>query len=72
MTPRQRQLATIHREITDRISIDVICVENQAQIAEYLGIEKYKVYDRLGIDGRLVGTAYRGPVPESTTPTARS
>ncbi|MDQ1327149.1 MAG: Uroporphyrinogen deCOase protein, partial [Candidatus Poribacteria bacterium] len=36
MNSRERQLATIRREPTDRISVDAICVENQAEVAKYL------------------------------------
>ncbi len=63
MTPRERQLATIRHEITDRISIDAICIENQDKIAEQLGIDVGDVYDRLGIDGRVVAARYAGPEP---------
>ena len=42
MTPRERQLSVIRREIPDRISVDAICVENQPQIADFLGIEPGK------------------------------
>ena len=63
MTPRERELATIRHEHTDRISTDVICVENQEEIAAYLGIEQNGVYDRLGIDGRIVVAGYRGGLP---------
>lgn len=64
MTPRERQLATIRHQVTDRVSIDAICIENQEKIAEYLEIEVSDVLDRLGIDGRIVAPAYLGELPE--------
>jgi len=63
MTPRERQLATIRRETTDRISLDVICIEIIPQIAEHLGVAQDAVYDRLGIDGRIVAAPYLGERP---------
>jgi uroporphyrinogen decarboxylase len=63
MSPRERQLATIRRESADRISLDVICIEIVPQIAEHLGIEQGAVYDRLGIDGRIVAAPYVGDRP---------
>ena len=63
MTPKQRQLATIRREPTDRISLDAICVENTQQIAELLGCPESEVHDRLGIDGRVVAAGYMGEAP---------
>jgi uroporphyrinogen decarboxylase len=63
MTPRERQLATSRHELPDRISVDVICIENQPQIAELVGIEAGGVYDRLGIDGRIVSAGYTGALP---------
>lgn len=62
MTPRQRQLATIRREIPDRIAIDAICVENTKEVAAHLGIAPEAVLDRLGIDGRVVTAGYTGKV----------
>lgn len=64
MTHRERQLATIRHEATDRISVDAICIENGAQIAEYLGIPEDAVLDRLGIDGRIIFAGnYLGTIP---------
>ncbi len=64
MIPRERQLATIRHEATDRISVDAICIENTAQLAAYLGIAEDAVLDRLGIDGRIVAAgSYRGELP---------
>ncbi len=60
MTPTERQLAAILREPTDRISLDAICVENVAQVAELLGCAETEVHDRLGIDGRVVAAGYAG------------
>ena len=64
MNPRERQLATIRHEPTDRISVDAICVENVANIAEYLKIELSAVLDRLGIDGRIISANYIGKIQE--------
>jgi len=64
MTPRQRQLSIIRREVPDRISVDAICVENQPQVAEFLQIDTRAVLDRLGIDGRIVSAPYLGEVAE--------
>jgi len=61
MKPKDRQLAAIRHEQTDRISIDAINVENAAAIAEYLGIPEASVYDRLGIDGKIIVPPYTGP-----------
>ena len=60
MTSRERQLSTIRHEIADRISVDAICVENQPQIAHFLGIRPEAVLDRLGLDGRIVSAGYLG------------
>lgn len=62
-TPRERQLATLRHELCDRISVDAICVENQAEIAVFLGIEPAQVLERLGLDGRIVSAGYTGPLP---------
>jgi len=64
MNSRERQLATIRHEPTDRISVDAICVENVAEIASYLQIEASAVLDRLGIDGRIISAGYLGKVRE--------
>jgi len=64
MNSRERQLATIRREPTDRISVDAIWVENQAEIAKYLDIDPATVLDRLGIDGRWLSAPYTGKVRE--------
>jgi len=54
MLPRERQLAAINRTAADRISIDSITVENQEKLCEYLNIAPNALYDRLGIDGRIL------------------
>jgi len=64
MNSRERQLATIRHEPVDRISVDAICVENVAEIANYLQIEPSAVLDRLGIDGRIISAGYLGKVRE--------
>ena len=60
MNSRERQLAAIRHEPTDRISIDAISVENQAEVAKYLNIDPANVLDRLGIDGRILSAGYTG------------
>lgn len=60
MTPRERQLATIRRQPTDRVSTDVIGIENLPEIAALLGIDQEQVLDHLGIDGRLIAAWYTG------------
>jgi uroporphyrinogen decarboxylase len=62
MNSRQREMATILRQSTDRISIDAICVENEAAVAAYLGIEPTEVVKSLGLDGRIVAAPYTGAV----------
>jgi uroporphyrinogen decarboxylase len=63
VTSRERQLATIARKPTDRISLDVICIEIIPALAEYLGVAPEGVYDRLGIDGRIVAAPFIGAAP---------
>ena len=62
MNHKQRQLAAIRHELTDRISVQATAVENDQAIAEHLGIDVSQVWDTLGIDGRVVGAAYTGAV----------
>jgi len=64
MNSRERQFATIRREIPDRISVDAIAIENQVEIARFLGIETSDVLERLGIDGRIVSAPYIGEISE--------
>lgn len=64
MNSRERQLAVICHEHTDRISVDAICVENQAEVAKFLDIDPSTVLDRLGIDGRIISAGYKGKVRE--------
>ena len=61
MKPRDRQLAAIRHEVTDRVAIDAIHVENLAAIGRFLGVSEAEAYARLGIDGRIVCPAYTGP-----------
>lgn len=66
MTPRERQLATLRHEETDRISVDAICVENTQEIAAYLGIGESEVLARLGLDGRINAPGgYTGVTPRA-------
>lgn len=61
VTPRERQLAAVGHELTDRASLDAIRIEHQDAIAAFLGIDAAQVHERLGMDGRLVAGAYCGP-----------
>jgi len=60
MNSRERQLATIRHQIPDRISVDAIAIETQFEIADFLGIERSTVLDRLGTDGRVILAPYVG------------
>jgi uroporphyrinogen decarboxylase len=64
MNSLQRQIATIRHEIPDRISVDAIAIENQVEIARFLDIEASTVYNRLGIDGRIISAPYIGELLE--------
>ncbi|MCP4752682.1 MAG: hypothetical protein GY866_17485 [Proteobacteria bacterium] len=67
MTPKERQLAAIRRELTDRVSVDAMFIYNQAEIASHLGVEARGLLDRLGIDGRVVLLEYQN---EFTAPSS--
>jgi len=64
MNSRERQLAAIRHEPTDRISVDVITIDDPAAIASHLQIESSEVMQRLGIDGRLMSAPYVGKLRE--------
>ncbi len=71
MTHRERQLAAIRREVTDRPSVDAMWVYNAVAIAEHSGIAAEDVSDRLGFDGRMVLLGYEGEFgfdPNGTNP----
>jgi uroporphyrinogen decarboxylase len=76
MNSRDRQLATIRHEIPDRISVDAIAIETQFEIADFLGIERRTILDRLGTDGRVILAPYIGspehPVDGAAEFTARA
>ena len=76
MNSRERQLAAIRHEIPDRISVDAIAIETQFEIADYLGIERRDILDRLGTDGRVILAPYIGapdsPVDGAAEFTARA
>jgi len=59
MTPKERQLAAIRREPTDRTPVDAIWIYNQKEIAEYLKIDQKRVLEHLGFDGRPVLLEYK-------------
>lgn len=65
MTSRDRVLAAIRHEAPDRIPVDAICIENQPQIAAWLGIDLAQVPDALGLDGCIVSAPYTGPAPDA-------
>ncbi|MCL2813601.1 MAG: hypothetical protein FWD23_03275 [Oscillospiraceae bacterium] len=55
MTHKERQLATIHRKNTDRVSTDVIRVENGEKIlGKPVNYDSEELLTLLGIDGRIV------------------
>ncbi|MDP6544444.1 MAG: uroporphyrinogen decarboxylase family protein [Phycisphaerae bacterium] len=58
VTHKERQLAAIRHEVSDRASADAIWVDNAEAIAEFLGIGPKEVSSRLGLDGRLVVLEY--------------
>lgn len=58
MTHRERQLAAIRREPTDRPSVDAICIEIMPQIGAYLGVSECEVPDALGLDGRITAAGW--------------
>ena len=60
MSPRERQLATIRHDLPDRISVDAIAIETQFEIADYLGVERADILERLGTDGRVILAPYVG------------
>ncbi|MCC6445132.1 MAG: hypothetical protein IT210_16945 [Armatimonadetes bacterium] len=65
MTSRQRQLAAIRHEMTDRISVDAICVETPREITSFLNIAPDQVLQRLGLDRRAVTAGgYAGEFPD--------
>jgi len=75
MTHKERQLAAIRHEETDRVSVDAICIEIVPEIAALLGIpaESDVVSDRLGLDGRCVAAwQYLGEYPRAVDGTALS
>ena len=45
MTPKERQLAAIRGELTDRISVDAIYIHNQPEIAKLIGASSNQVLD---------------------------
>ncbi|MBI2193322.1 MAG: hypothetical protein HYU36_15205 [Planctomycetes bacterium] len=63
MNHRDRQLAAIRHEQTDRISVDAISIEIADPIAKHLGMPDNQVLERLGLDGRIVSAGYTGPLP---------
>lgn len=65
MNGRERILAAIRHEETDRIPVDAIAIETLPEVAAYLGIAEAEVEARLGIDTRQVLTwgTYQGPPP---------
>ena len=66
MTGRERVLAAIRHKVPDRIPVSVICIDDPAPIATYLGIEPEAVGARLGIDSGIVAAwSYTGTRPPS-------
>jgi len=70
MTHRERQLAAIRHELTDRVPVDATYIETIAAIADYLGLpnDEEAILNRLGIDGRYVTAwPYLGKMPTNQT-----
>lgn len=65
MNSRQRVLAAIDHRLPDRIPLDAIHIEIQQKLAEAMGVASDQVLDALGLDGRVVGVPYGGPLPEA-------
>ena len=65
MNHRERTLAAIRHSVPDRIPVDAICIENCDNVRNFLRMpEGADVYERLGIDGRLVAAwRYTGEMP---------
>ena len=63
MNSRDRILAAIHHQLTDRMPIEAISIENQDRLAQFLNIPIEDVLDYLGLDGRIVGVPYTGTLP---------
>jgi uroporphyrinogen decarboxylase len=58
ITHKQRQLAAIRHEVSDRVSADAIWIYNAEAIGEFLGVGPKDVSARLGLDGRMVMLEY--------------
>lgn len=71
MTPKERQLATIRGELTDRVSADAIFIYNLAAIGDLLTTETGDVRAVLGIDGRLVLLEYQNEFTVPSTDPSR-
>ena len=67
MTSRERELAAIRHQVTDRLPVDRICIEILPELAAHLGVEQGQVEDELGIDGRLIAPGFKGEVPKTTS-----
>jgi len=66
MLPKERQLAALARKPTDRISIDVLIVENADRIQTHLGLNnEAEVLDHLGVDGRFAVPIFTGELLEN-------
>ncbi len=74
MNPRERQLSAISRAASDRVSVDAICIENQAPVARFLEmgsevsadmvpytllIDENDYLHRVVVDHRLIDAARR-------------
>ncbi len=64
MQHRERTLAAIRHQVPDRIPLDAICIENAEAVARELHLPVESIYDRLGLDGRILnGGRYTGELP---------
>jgi uroporphyrinogen decarboxylase len=66
MTHRERVLLSIRHEVPDRIPVSVICIDDPAPVAAFLGIPNASVSEALGIDSWGVSAGeYSGVLPPS-------
>ena len=64
MNHRERVMAAIHHQITDKIPIDAIHIENKPEVGQFLDVPAEKVLDCLDIDGRFINAeVYLGELP---------
>ena len=64
MTHRERVLASIRHTVPDRIPVSVICIDDPAPVAAYLGIPCDELSEALGLDSSVLAAGgYTGELP---------